>query len=207
MAQNESSKVSYFNTLIFTIIAGIISLLLVLALFSDVGKKNMYLIITVEVGIFSVIAICIYQIVVNEKLASSRKNYDSERISFKECPDYYTKSIEDNSTICKNMYRSTDKFNNEYVLRFYPVDTQPLETVETASGKCDFTDRKVCFDLDSIEKESKFTNAKKECAYIVSEPVANLNGATADDVTKFAGYSKLPWTYATSRCEQYIDSN
>jgi uncharacterized membrane protein YhaH (DUF805 family) len=65
MAQNDNKNTSYFNTLIFTIVAGIISLLLLLALvFKPVRDHAMYFIIALEVGIFTIIAVCIYQIVI-----------------------------------------------------------------------------------------------------------------------------------------------
>ena len=61
----SDSKVSYFNTMIFTIITGTFSLLLLLILLFKDGRKVLPLILTIEIGVFLIIAVCITQIIIN----------------------------------------------------------------------------------------------------------------------------------------------
>lgn len=199
--QNENTKISYFNTLIFTIIAGIISLLLLLSLFSD-KVKNMafYFIIAVEVGIFSVVAICIYQIISNEaKLNAKKKNLDA-KIAFTECPDYFIKYDEDSETYCANNYTVTDGAGNKMIMRIYPSDTNLPDLPAIIQ------DKNEKFNLYQLQQSPDLTNAKQQCAPIFQEPniAAATNPAQAEQLRQYVGYSKLPWSHARTRCAPYV---
>lgn len=196
---NENSRVSYFNTLIFTIISGIISLLLLLALFFEVGKKNAYLIIMVEIGIFTIIALCIYKIIINEKRLSKDKKQIYNKLSFQSCPDYFEKSIENDVTYCKNNFVITNADNTQKKILIYPLaatlpkPSYPLNN--SSSNPITFK-----FPLYNVEKSDKFKSANDECAIIMKEPPPNVVA-----LQEFKDYSKLPWSYARSRCEPYVE--
>lgn len=193
---NESSKISYFNTLIFTIISGVISLVLLMLLFFEFGKEWMYLIITVEVGIFSVIGICLYQIIKNELLINGLKKGLPQRISFSECPDYFLRGENNGVTVCNNNYPVVDNRGRKFTLRIYPLDTD-LPT----SLPIPLLDVNEQIKLYEIEQSNRvLKDAKEECAVVMNEPpVGNT------DLRPFRGYSKLPWTHARSRCGPYVD--
>lgn len=202
MAQNENSKISYFNTLIFTIVAAIISLLLLLSLiFEQVRKNAMIFVIALEIGIFTIIMICIWQIVANEKHLNALRNTVSPKISFSECPDYYTKATENNQVVCLNNYQITDG-TVSYTILIYPEDKElpmiiPDDVNLTKADK---------FNLYDLEQNPDFKSARDQCAPIMTEP--NLNAAATPEETeklkKLQNYSKLPWTHAQARCAAYI---
>lgn len=196
MAVSDTSKVSYFNTLIFTIVSGILSLVLLMLLFFDFGKKYIYLIVTVEIGIFTVIGICLYQIIRNEYLLNAMRKNLPERVSFVECPDFFVKQDINNVLTCKNYY-SVTKNNQNYLMKIYPInETLPasFRLNDAGSGVRDE------FKLAHIEQSTKLLKeARDQCAVISEEP-------TLAELAEFQGYSKLPWTHASSRCGAYVDS-
>lgn len=200
--QNENTKISYFNTLIFTIIAGIISLLLLLSLFSDkVKEKAFYFIIAVEIGIFSVVAICIFQIISNEaKLNALKKNLEA-KIAFTECPDYFIRYDQDGETYCQNHYTTFDKNGTKYVMRIYPADIDVPVSLPTP-----VQDKNEKFNLLQLQQSQDLTNAKQQCAPIFQEPniAAATSPAQADQLRQYVGYSKLPWSHARTRCAPYV---
>lgn len=191
---SENSKISYFNTLIFTIVSGIISLILIVLLFFNVGKDLIYLIVTMEIGIFSVVGICLYQIIKNETDIKNMKKNLPERVSFNECPDYFIKSDEKGTIVCKNSFKSRDGDNNEYNTRIYPADIElPNPLPENSLQKYEK------FNLFHIEQSNKLLKAgRDQCAVINSTP-PNV------ELAEFRDYSKIPWTHARSRCGPYTD--
>lgn len=195
MALSDTSKVSYFNTLIYTIVSGIISLVLLMLLFFDFGKKYIYFIITVEVGIFTVIAICLYQIIYNEYVLNNMRSKLPERVSFLECPDYFVKQDIDNIIMCKNYY-SVRKNNQEYMMKIYPIDESlpsSFKLDERGSGIRD------AFNLYQLEQNNKLLkSAREQCGVVYEEPKAS-------ELEELRGYSKLPWTHAVGRCGAYVD--
>lgn len=204
MSQNESSKISYFNTLIFTIVSGIVSLILLLTLVMSpkVKEHAFYFVVAVEIGIFAIIVYCIYQIMFNE----SKLRYAdiTSKISFYECPDYFVKTYQGADTLCVNNYQVTDDNDNKFLLRIYPED-QPLPTelpIQTTS-------KSEKFNLYHIEQTQDFKNAKDECAFILNEPQVNLatSAAKQELLNQFVGYSKLPWMHARSRCGTFASAN
>lgn len=205
---NDNSKVSYFNTLIFTIVSGIISLLLLMLLFFDMGRQNAYLIVTVEIGIFTVIAFCVYQIIKNESLLNSLKKTVSAKISFSECPEYFNKSTSGDDVICWNNYNSTMPGGRTYLVKIYDAAT-PLPPVLPEQGLEYNTSmlKRDAFKLYEIEQTPAFKDAKQECEYIMSEPVVSAarTPADAEFMNKFVGYSKTPWVHARARCAPYVD--
>ena len=73
-------KKSYYNTLIFTIIAGVVSVALLCILILKKGQEYMPFIVTLEIGIFSIIALCITMILVNEFRQSKKMDKASANV-------------------------------------------------------------------------------------------------------------------------------
>ena len=203
---NENSKISYFNTLIFTIVSGIISLLLLLALFFEVGRDYAYLIITIEIGIFSIIALCIFQIIRNERRIAAAKIQRYNKISFQKCPDYFEMSTNgDNVTECKNnftiiypdgsnkkilIHPGSDNFNFPE-----PYNSTNLFVPSTTNAPLKYN----VFNLYATEQSDKLKDAAEQCKIIMNNPLDNDT-----NLAEFKHYSDTPWTYARSRCEQYL---
>lgn len=107
MATNKLSI--YVNTMVFTIIAGIVSVMLLLVLLfgSDFGTQYAPLIVTIEAGLLLVIIISIVRIYSYERrLESLQSTTMQNRLAIKSCPDYWTMSNEsgENGPTCLNNY-------------------------------------------------------------------------------------------------------
>ena len=201
---SETSKTSYFNTLIFTIVTGIISLLLLLSLFIPVVNQNaFYFIIAVEAGIFSVIAICIFKIMYNEYEVNKRmRNLKTTKLSLNECPEYFVRTKNGSDTNCTNNYKVQDSNGQKYTLRIYPDDPlTPLPTTLPAATQ----DKNEVFMLHQLEQAVDLKDASAQCAMVMKEPPINTatTAAQANTLRQYVGYSKLPWMYAQSRCAPY----
>lgn len=193
---NSSRKISYFNTLIFTIIAGILSLLLLAALFFDVLAQWKVFIITIEVGIFLIIGFCIWQIVANEALLDKYKKAKNFDVDFTTCPDYYITKMVDNKTICSNEYIVEDEYRNKQIMKIYPADNEaknevyPLPNTHTTSY------------TDSSKPSEKF-----ESGYIQGstelKDTAGRCGAVLGQNTNYKLYSTIPWVGVRARCASF----
>jgi hypothetical protein len=97
----------YFNIFVFTIIAGIVSLFLMLLLIfgSDGVTEYTTLIITVELGLLANIVGALYRIYKHErKLAELSKNIMDNLLTVKTCPDYWTMREVDGRKHCDRQY-------------------------------------------------------------------------------------------------------
>jgi hypothetical protein len=199
----EESKVSYFNTLVFTIVSGIISLLLLLSLFFDFVRQNgFYFVIAVEIGIFSVIAICIFQIMRNESLLNAMRSNALKKLTFTECPDYFVKEDVNGEMMCYNNYSVKDSKGRSYYMRIYPAEEQLPALI--SQGKEEGVKGKMS--LYKIEQTVDFKTGKEQCAVVLQEPVLEgIQPAKREVLQNFVGYSKLPWMHARSRCGPYVD--
>lgn len=83
----------YINTMVFCVVAGIISLMLLLLIMnaSETVQQFSPFVITVEVGLLLIIIWAIYQIIVYEQrtLRAAKNGYNS-RLYVNTCPDYWT---------------------------------------------------------------------------------------------------------------------
>lgn len=107
----------YLNTLIFCIIAKALTLFLLVMLLFDIGWTFRWLILTIELGLVTVIAWTLY------KVYEFQKNIDAIAAAaatapplVDTCPDYFVKtaSAESNDMVCKSTYTTTDS-KNTYV--------------------------------------------------------------------------------------------
>ena len=64
---NNNKRISYKNTLIYTIVTAIVSLLILALLFIPSMFDYIYFIAVIELGIFIIIGVCIYKIINYEK--------------------------------------------------------------------------------------------------------------------------------------------
>lgn len=186
---SDSKKISYFNTLMFTIISSIISLILLGMLFFDTFKPYISFIITVEVGVFAIILWCIYKIYTNEVVRDAIKSDRNFTIDFMQCPDYYTMRTINGESICSNEYITEDQYRKKQIIKIYPVDSSfPSSHNPTFTNS---NDPKEKFKLiDFVNSQSLDSNEKK-CS------------AVFGNVSNFNTYSQIPWTNIKARCESY----
>jgi len=200
----ETRKVSYFNTLIFTILAGIVSLVLLALLFFKGFAEYLPFIITLEVGIFGLIVICIVQIILNEAFLEKIKK--GLTIKFNTCPDYYTKRDNGTEEICSSDYIYIDKNKKKWIMKIYPED-DPLNPVRGARP----LPQTVTFDykggepkyekfpLHEIENEKTFKSYTDKCGPLMKDP-------QEPSLAHLKGYSVLPWTTMNSKCASAFSS-
>lgn len=193
-ASNPKVK-SYFNTLIFTIISGIFSLVLMAALFFEIFKGYLPLIVTVEVGLFIIIGYCIYKIYENESIYEIKKSAKNFIIDFQQCPEYYVKRIIDGNTICSNEYVTEDKFQKKQIIKIYPEDIAGQTTYSFPSNHSntyvDSNNPQEKFRIDTISNNNTLST-KDKCNVLYGNNQSLIK------------YSRLPWTGLKSRCNAYI---
>lgn len=109
LSNKSKGMTNYLNTLIFSIIAkGITVLLLVLLLFKPV-RKYAYLILTIEVCLVVIIAAALITISNYEKdKAKQNETLLRSKVEVTSCPDYFIKDVTGDGTICKNTYTTPD---------------------------------------------------------------------------------------------------
>lgn len=204
MAENKVKKVSYYNTLVFTIISGIISLLLLGLLFFNFAKDFKLGIIALEIGIFTVILVCIAQIIYNENFINKLKKNHNVRISFDSCPDYFTKLQDSHQkAYCSNEYIYEDEALNKFLIKVYPEnqippsdhDPRSMDLLTESDKPAGPIDK---FYIDELESKTKNKNStdiyKDTCAPLFKDNYNN-NG--------LVGYTELPWTTLRSKCDNY----
>lgn len=193
----QTKKISYFNTLIFTIISGIVSLLLLAALFFDVFKDYMTFIITVEIGIFLVIGWSIWQIVSNEKRLEELRKKKNFTIDFTQCPDYYISRVVDGVTICSNEYIVEDQYRNKRLMKIYPADdiskniSYPLPKLHSNIYNKQTSRPVDKFDSTAIDSAGDLPDVQKKCGAVLG-----MNNTYKD-------YTQIPWVGVRARCESY----
>ena len=101
MATKNQSQ--YINTMVFCVVAGIISLMLMLLVFNSNEAVREYapLVITIEVGLILIIIAAIWNIIAYERAAdAAAKNSFNAQLNVTSCPDYWTQ----NGLMCTNSY-------------------------------------------------------------------------------------------------------
>jgi hypothetical protein len=89
--QNQSQ---YINTMVFAIVAGIISLMLLLLVMNanEMVREYSPFIITFEVGLVIIIVIAIWRIIAYEsKIKKDNANGVNQKLHVDSCPDYWTR--------------------------------------------------------------------------------------------------------------------
>lgn len=112
------STTSYINTLIFCIIAKATSLVLFIALITDIGWRFSYLILTIEVGLFVIIGTTLYKIYAYQKAIDEAAAAASKAPAIlNACPDYFVQTVQEDShdIICQNGYTTPD---NKHIYKF-----------------------------------------------------------------------------------------
>jgi len=202
MATNSADKLSYINTLVFTIIAGIVSIGILCMLFFPIGKRFLVFIVAVEIGIFAIIGYCIYTIAMNESMLRKLRDSNNLVVNFEQCGDYYVRKVNEyNKEICTNNYVITDKFNTKYVMKIYdaegpdpPSENVISDTVINSFGSGNETrtmNRKEVYDMKELSTASNLTTFSEKCKPFY------FNTAGYED------YMNIPWTFAKARCQSF----
>lgn len=202
---SSDNKVAYFNTLIFTIVTGIVSLIVMSLLLFQIGKTFMIFIITFEIGVFIIIGMCIYQIVKAEKDKNEKHDY---MINIDQCPDYYSKvkNSSNQTDYCLNWYRGKDMYGEETIQRLFPMKDKLNEDISIPpSFENSFVDgdpttstnNYMSFELLKLQNDKNFDQSKK-CGFLFTK-------ATGTNTASYEDHYLVPWSYARSRCQSLTD--
>lgn len=193
----ENKKISYKNTLIFTIFAAVTSVVLIAALFFTSFREYIYFIVIVELAIFAIIGYCIYKIVTYEKRLEALRNAKAKNVAFHECPDYYIKKYDTKGApFCSNEYRVQDQQANDYIMKIYPSSVETPSKIDL-SGSIENASKHDKFYLNEIPNTRDLVTSKEKCSVLFNEP-------TAPNLLQVKGYTEIPWTYMRSRCEGFF---
>lgn len=198
----DSRKMSYFRTLIFTVISAILSLVIFALLYFKPELKAF--VITLEIGIFSIIGYTIWAIVQHEKLLAQMSDPSRFRFGFESCPDYYIKRIDEETRkdFCSNEYIVVDKespLEKKLIMKIVDEKTNlPLNHTATFNVRDKNTNISLpppTYDKFYVDDffATDMTSNKDRCDAI------NPNVVSTNE--KYNGYKTIPWTYTRSRCD------
>lgn len=193
--QDFSTK-SYINTLIFTIISAIGSIIFMALLYLGILSKYMYFVIALEVGLFLIITYTIY------KIMQSKYIYETSEpvVKFDHCPDFWTVRNDKNGRpYCSNQWVLRDTYGNKKIIKIYPYSNIPNTNIYTLPTQLDQNPPSdgspTKFDkfyLDTLQ--SNDLSSSDKCNFILNEP--------ADKTSPYIGYTPLPWTTIRSKCSK-----
>jgi hypothetical protein len=197
----ETRKISYFRTLIFTIMAAVFSLALMGLLFFKVAYDYIIAIVAVQLGVFAIIGYCIYIIVKREKMMDEMKNPKNYLVRFDDCPDYFTKV---HDPISGKHFCS-----NEYIVS-HPQDSMKKTIMKIVEENVELPEKHIVgypltgsvaptdkFMIHTFKSAALNDNQTRCSLFDESKPIVSMNN---DHVPNRTEYRKLPWTSVKSRC-------
>ena len=105
---------NYINTLIFCIVAKVVTLILLVLLLFDIGWQFSWFILTVEIGLVAIIAYTLYKVYAFQKTIDEAAAAASTAPPFlNTCPDYFMMTIQEDTgdRICASKYTTGDGHN------------------------------------------------------------------------------------------------
>lgn len=161
---NSSAKYTlHVSTMIFCMVAGLISIgLLLLLLFVNSVKENFpFLIITLEIGLLLIITNAIFSIYSYEgKVYMLSRIQKYQRVSATTCPDYYTMNVENGKRFCQNKYVNAKGDTMRYI---FPSGSgaDRVDIITNFDGKLL---QDVCKTLDTPDyKDIPWTDMRPKC--------------------------------------------
>lgn len=210
---NQDRRISYFRTLVFTVIAFVMSLGLLVLWY--LRRDVQTFVILVEIGIFTIIGYCIWNIVQYERALQDMRRSSNYTLKMQSCPDYYVKRRDPvtSKDFCSNEYVVVDDKSptgKKLIMKITPVlpnvliDGVSRPNPDTPSAPemhhIDYmkVEKNVRREPDAIDKFyinvfDDIKAPKKLCDTI--SPYSTEGSKTAMSVLKH-----VPWTYARSRC-------
>lgn len=158
MANNINN---YLNTLIFCVISKMITILVLTFLLNEKVRYFSYLLLTVELGLVTIIVSALYVLVsYDKKMSKKQDEYNKNILSNLSCPDYYVQTIDNNNIICTNVYITPD---NKFKYEFNAGSNQTIQ-LESNFQKKSIED--ICNDIqDSSYSNVSWTTLRPRCNY------------------------------------------
>ena len=149
----------YLNVLVFAIISGIVSVVIMVLMLSLGAKHETIreltpLIVTIEIGLLFIISLAIYKSVKYlMRLNSARDNHLNTRLQVTTCPDYWTLTSHDNQgkRVCTNTFKDPLDKNVTYTI----IGTHPSSKAIRTVRLSDYNDRTIREACQKSQKEVK----------------------------------------------------
>ncbi len=191
MSSTIQKNTSYINTLIFTIIAGIVSVgLLVIILYANVDEYK-YALITIEAGLIGVIVYALVRIYINESAAARMaSNAHKNSLLAKNCPDYYTViNSAKSGQMCNNTFKGITPTGVPFVMVYTPT----ARFTQNGTNHVVFHGNPADASIDIKKFEDK--QVQEACLYVAGRPIEG------DPDTKSSNNYSIPWTDMRSKCD------
>jgi hypothetical protein len=183
---------------------------MVLLFFVPASRNYLAFIVTIEVGLFLIIAYCIVTIMNKEKLFDEMSNPKNYVVKFDDCPDYFNRKYDESTRkfYCSNEYivehpldssrqaimkmmlydpnnvniQFPNNHSNEYMNVNGSVPTKPIPSEK--------------FYVDVFQNKT-LKDTSDRCSLVDDSSVKVFEN---DTIENRADYKKLPWTSVRSRC-------
>lgn len=176
---------TYVNTLVFSIISGMVSVALLLTLMlSDSLSAYMFVIVTIEIGLLLIIINAMYRVIAYERnMRNAINNASKNSFAADNCPDYYTMRFSSTGNTCANVFKGIAPGGIKYVMYYVPSAKYQL----TGQGNS------VVFSGNAPDDVIKIKNLESikiddACKIVQGKP------ADADTDKKEANNYTIPWT-------------
>lgn len=115
---------NYLNTLIFSIIAKAVTIVLLILVFTEVGQLVAWLLITIELGLILIIVTALISITKYDKNKKEQlEKFLKSNVYTTTCPDYHTRVIDQESASkCINEYNSPDRSTYKFKSRTFELE-------------------------------------------------------------------------------------
>lgn len=184
----KTADKNYLNTLMFTVVAEAISVLIIgLLAFEAISPYSAFL-LTLEVGLIIVIIWTLYAIKrYQDKMNKQFKILQETKVFNVPCPDYFVRdSDDDGNLLCKNGYTTPDR---RITYTFFPDRNADKES--DAFRKISTIDMKNTFEDKSLQDVCK--SQFKDDGDFVNIPWTSIkpNCPNLDDYDDYSEYAKL----------------
>ena len=160
MTRRTKGRDLYFNTMIFSIVSALVScgLLLLLIYGPDEVRAYAVLIITLELGLLSVMISTIARIYAYERSLESASRNARDNITLVDmCPDYWRIDRRGERTKCINGYRAP-RTGVEY--KTGPASVREIDLTDLSKNR---TLEEVCRQVDTVHRDIPWSSLKTRC--------------------------------------------
>jgi predicted membrane protein len=191
----------YVNTMIFAVIAAVMTVgLLALLFLIPKARTFAYAIVTFELGLIGIIIYAIFSIFKYESDLKKKASYEAAKVvSIDTCPDYFTNVLESPETTSTSTASATNVKKNVVCKNGYTSGKMTYYFAKRGCGNISMQD-KSCF-LDDLNLKATNINEYKI-------DLSNYQGLTAENVCKRvnqktggSAFASIPWTDIKSRCD------
>jgi hypothetical protein len=155
---------NYLNTLIFCVVAKIVTVILLSLLIIEKVRYFSFMLLTIEIGLIAIIVSALFVISrYNKKYQKMQNEFRKSKVSVLACPDYYVKTSQEGSTYCEDIYKTPDgkfiyKFSEDLPNYFARIPIESDFIKKTVEEVCQLTN-------ESNYANMSWSSLKSKCNY------------------------------------------